>query len=231
MFDQLVESAAQRYRPAGRFAHGWARGKLGSDPAFRHLLSHGLLGQPQTVVDIGCGQGVLASLLVAARRQHQAGAWPPDWPAPPLQARVHGIELMASDVERGRRALGDEADFVAGDMCSTPFPPCQVVVILDVLHYVPFAAQDEVLTRVHRALAPGGRLLLRVGDAAGGFGFAFSHWVDRVVMRARGHRISQLYCRPIGEWVTRLQQIGFTVESRPMSQGTLFANVLLIADR
>ena len=115
-------------------------------------------------------------------------------------------------------------------MCDTGFPRCETVVILDVLHYVSFDAQDRVLARVRDALSPHGRLLLRIGDAAGGFGFRFSQWVDRAVMRARGHRIGQLYCRPLDEWVAALRALGFVVETRPMSTGTLFANVLLIAD-
>lgn len=230
VFPQLVDAAAARYRPAGRFAVGWARGKLGGDPAFRELLQAGLLGQPRTILDIGCGQGVLAALLVEAASVHRTGRWPANWPAPPQAARVHGIELMADDVARASAALGDSATFVVGDMCDTGFPRCETVVILDVLHYVPFDAQDRVLARVRDALAPHGRLLLRIGDAAGGFGFRFSQWVDRTVMRARGHRISRLYCRPVDEWVAALRALDFVVETRPMSAGTLFANVLLIAD-
>jgi len=106
------------------------------------------------------------------------------------------------------------------------------VVILDVLHYVDLEAQEGVLRRVHDALAPGsGRMLLRVGDAASRRGFAISQWVDRTVTRIRGHKVSPTWGRTLQEWIALLQRLGFTVQSIPMSEGTPFANVLLVADR
>jgi hypothetical protein len=46
-----------------------------------------------------------------------------------------------------------------------------------------------------------------------------------------GHRAPPTWGRPLAEWQSLLQAIGFAVQARPMSQGTPFANVLLIADR
>jgi SAM-dependent methyltransferase len=141
---------------------------------------------------------------------------------------------MAHDVARADSALAPavsagRASFVQADMCSADFSPSDAVVILDVLHYVPLAAQDEVLARVRRSLAPGGVLLLRVGDAAGGLRFAISNWVDHVVTTLRGHRLGTLYCRPLSDWQHTLARLGFMVEAQSMSEGTPFANVLLVA--
>jgi hypothetical protein len=103
-------------------------------------------------------------------------------------------------------------------------------VILDVLHYLPYDDQVQLLARVRDSLAGGGRLLLRVGDAAGGWQFRFSLWVDHAVMLARGHRPSRLYCRELTQWIRLLESLGFAVQARPMSEGTLFANVLLVGE-
>ena len=61
-------------------------------------------------------------------------------------------------------------------------------------------------------------------------GFLISQWVDRIVTFVRGHRVMPQFGRPLTDWVARLRSLGFDVESRPMSQGTPFANVLLVAD-
>jgi len=225
---RLRAAASAPYRDAGRFAWHFARGKLGFDPVFRHVLQHGLLAAGGRVLDIGCGQGLLASLLLAAGR---ADAWPEGWAPAPRGARVTGIELMLRDVERARRALGGAAEFHCADMRDAQLPACDAVVILDVLHYIDLAAQDALLARVHQALAPGGRLLLRVGDAQARHGFAVSQWVDRIVTAVRGHRVPPTFCRPLPAWMARLQALGFAVEARPMSQGMPFANVLLVAQR
>lgn len=228
---QLLDAACAPYRSAGRFAWHFARGKLGNDPVFRHLISRGLIAPGSRVLDIGCGQGLLTSLLLAAGRSADTQQWPAHWPAAPRGAQVTGIELMPQEVQRARTALADAAQFVCADMRDAVFPPSDTVVILDVLHYVSLAEQDRVLERVHAALLPHGRLLLRVGDTTRRGGYWASLWVDRLVGWARGRGLRPTFGRPLVAWVARLESLGFAVEPQPMSQGVPFANVLLVAER
>ena len=233
-------AACVPYRQAGRFAWHWARGKLGRDPVFRGMLERGELPASASLVDIGCGQGLVASLLMACMAAQRAGQWPLAWPVQSSALAYTGIELMASDVQRGRQALERVqappfgVQFVCGDMRQVALPACNVVLILDVLHYVDHAAQVQVLQRVQAALRAGQgdvrRLLLRVGDAANTRGFAISQWVDRVVTGVRGHRVPPTWGRTLPEWQALLQGLGFVVECIPQSQGTPFANVLMVAD-
>lgn len=225
----LLDAASAPYRSAGRFAWRFARGKLDMDPVFRHLLRHGLIAPNTRVLDIGCGQGLLASLLRECAQLARHGRWPSQWAVAPAGARVFGIELMSRDVQRARSALGDAAEFVCGDMRTTPFPAVDAVVILDVLHYITVTEQDAVLARVRAALPVGGHLLLRIGDAASRRGFVTSQWVDAVVTWVRGHRVLPQFGRTLAEWIAQLESLGFEVRSEPMSQGTPFANVLLTA--
>jgi len=231
---ELHTAACAPYRQAGSFAWHFARGKLGRDPVFRGLLERGLLPSRGQVVDIGCGQGLLASLMAAIDAMQAAGAWPTSWPAPPQANRYLGIELMPKDVARAEASIGtlpNQPKFVCADMREAALPACDAVVILDVLHYVDHAAQAALLARVHAALAAGGRLLLRIGDADSRGGFAVSQWVDRVVTMVRGHRVPPTYGRPLRDWLALLRELGFQARPMPMSEGTPFANVLLVAER
>ena len=225
-YDSLLDAACVPYRAAGRFAWHVARGKLSGDPMFRALLD-GSLVRDGALLDLGCGQGLLAAWLLAARDRFDAGDWPVVRPPPPRLASFTGIELMPVDVERARNALGARARFEAADIRERDFGHADTIVILDVLHYITIAEQDSVLARARDALEPGGVLLLRIGDAAGGFGFRWSKWVDRTIMRLRGHGWRPLHCRTLAEWQSALRRMGFTVEAQPMSAGTLFSNVLL----
>ncbi len=210
---RLLDAATEPYRAAGRFAYHFARGKLGRDPAFGAIVHGGWIPSGSRVLDLGCGQGLLASLLLAANRG----------------CEIRGIELMPADVDRARAALGDAARVELGDIRYAEFGRPDVAVILDVLHYIDRAAQESVLRRLRQSLAPRGLLLLRVGDAAAGWPFRLSNWVDRAVFLARGHGSVRLHCRPLADWKASLQALGFEVRAIALSQGTPFANVMLEA--
>ena len=226
---RLVDRASQIYRGAGRFAYHFARGKLGGDPMFLAMLERGLIPDRARILDLGCGQGLLAAWLLAAREAWEAGEWPEGWPAPGRLAELRGVDLLSSDIRRAQAALGTPARFEEGDMCRVEFGQTDAVVIMDVLHYVDFAAQDEVLRRVRDALPPNGLLLTRVGDASAGFGFQLSNRVDRTVAFFRGNRLPPLHCRPLPAWIQTLTALGFKVEAVSMNGKLPFANVMLIA--
>jgi SAM-dependent methyltransferase len=230
---RLRHAASAPYRRTGHFAWHFARGKLGRDPVFRAILERGDVGPGPLMLDLGCGQGLLASLLAASVHCARNGGWPAEWPQPPRQLRYTGIEMMARDVERATASLGSlpgAPQFICADMCQVDLPRSDLIVILDVLHYVDYDAQAALLARVRAALASRGRLLLRVGDTGQRWRFAISQWVDRMVTGVRGHHKAPTWGRSLAEWTALLRNLGFTVAQRPMSQGTPFANVLLVCD-
>lgn len=214
-FVRLSGQASALFRSAGRFGWKFARGKLRYDPVFRHLLEAALIPGGARILDLGCGQGLLAALLIAA-------------PATRIVA-YRGIELMATDVARAHQALGAGCGVERGDIRHAEFGATDAVVILDVLHYMTHPEQDQTLRRVRQALSGGGVLLLRVGDAAAGLPFRISNWVDWTVALARGHGATRFHYRSVAQWRSALEALDFNVRAEPMSRGTPFANVLLIA--
>jgi SAM-dependent methyltransferase len=226
---RLAQHAADRYRPSGRFAYHFARGKLSGDPVFAALLAGGLIPDGVRLLDLGCGQGLLAAWLHAARASHEQGQWPEAWPVPPRLGQFRGIEMIPRNVQRARRALGALAQIECADIRTADFGHTDVVIVLDVLHYMNPAAQEQVLQRVRSSLGPAGVLLLRVGNAAGGWRFRMSRWVDATVLYLREHRQGPLHCRTLPAWLATLAGCGFAARAMPTSAGTPFANVLLVA--
>lgn len=227
----VIDLASARFRPAGRFAYHYARGKIGGDAAFAALLHQGVLPDQPRWLDLGCGQGSLFALVLAAQEAQAQGHWPAGWPAPPQPKQLRGVELMARDVQRAVQAFGSHHPTVRveqGDMNQVDFGECDVVTVFDALHYFDHARQRQVLERIRAALAPGGLFITRIGDAGAGLPFQLSQWVDRIVTWGRGHRMPPLYCRSLADWRALLAEVGFEVSSQPMSGALPFANVLLV---
>ena len=229
--EALIKTASAAYWKADFTGYFRARGKLRGDPAFTRILSEGLLADADRILDLGCGQGLLAAWLDAARSRHneRPHLWPKEWPPAPRPISYRGIELRRQDVRRAQSALGSRAEFEVGDIAHADFGNVDAVVILDVIHYLNFQLQLHVLDRARAAMSSGGILLLRVSDAGGGIRFTFGKCVDLTVMATQYRRAPRVYCRSVPEWQRMLASMGFQVEAIPMSAGTPFANTMLIA--
>ena len=225
----LVEAASASYRTAGLFAWGFAYNKLRGDPVFTAILAQGLLGDSKRILDLGCGQGLLATWLLAAEAAYREGGWPSHWPRPPAPLQYTGVEINPREVARARAALGERARIVQGDISHVDYGPADAIILLDVLQYMDPASQEAVLTRARAALATRGVLLLRVADPDGGAGFVLGTLLDRLVALLRRGRWIRLSSRPQAEWRVLLERLGFATDALPMSAGTPFANILVLA--
>jgi ubiquinone/menaquinone biosynthesis C-methylase UbiE len=96
----------------------------------------------QRVLDVGCGEGMLARSL-AHRIPH-----------------VAGVDRDAASIELGRRQDADgKVEFVRGDLLACPFQPASfgMVTCVAALHHMDPAA---ALAAMNRLLAPGGTLVV-----------------------------------------------------------------------
>jgi uncharacterized protein (DUF2062 family)/2-polyprenyl-3-methyl-5-hydroxy-6-metoxy-1,4-benzoquinol methylase len=225
----LIETTASRYLGAGITSWEFANGKLRLDPVYREILRSGVLPPRGTLVDLGCGAGLMLAILATSREMHASGRWPHGWPAPP-DLVLRGVETRRRAAAIARQALGSDATIVEGD-ARDALPPCDAVLIFDVLHLMPERDQDVLIDRVAKALAPGGVLVLREADAGAGWRFrlvATHNWLTRAV---QGRRDWSFHFRAAGDWKTRLERAGFDVEVEPMRGRTPFGNVALYARR
>lgn len=217
-FDRIIEEAARRYRSSRPYAWRFARGKLRFDPLFRGLMHELLALKRGTILDLGCGQGLVFACLAAA-----PGA------CIGRELKLHGIELRAATACIARRALADVAQIDCSDVRSAHFPRASCIVLADVLFYMSRSEQDEVLRKAVHALDTGGTVLLREADAAGGWRFRMTAWAERLVALGQARRWQPHSYRSREEWVTVLSQLGLEVNVRPLSAGTPFSNMLYVA--
>jgi len=221
----LIEETARRYTEAGPWSWELVRGKLRHDPVYLSLLRSALLPAEGRLCDLGCGRGIALALLATAA---EIDAGPEGWPPPPRLA-LSGIEGRPGHAAIARRALGGAATVATADLRTTPLPQADTFLLLDVLHYLDAAAQEDLLARIAAALHPGGILLLRDADAAGGWRFTATRIQERLCALARGDLRQRFRYRSAVEWVEILKRYGFTAAVTPMGMGTPYANVLVRA--
>jgi uncharacterized protein (DUF2062 family)/trans-aconitate methyltransferase len=224
----LLSEAADRYLITGCASWELAQGKLRRDPVYISILKRGGLPPQGTLVDAGCGRGLMLSLLATAAA-HRHDDWPRDWPTPPGALRLVGIESRERMVDKARHALGAAATVVHGDLREVPLPSCDALVLFDVLHLLAGADQDVLLARIHHALAPGGLLVMREADAAGGWRFHAVQTVNTLCRVLQGQWQRTPHFCTAAEWQHRLAATGFDVEMDAMHAGTPFANIVFYA--
>ncbi len=227
----LREEAARRYLDTGMLNWEFVRGKLRYDPLYFNLLRRGFLPSEGLLLDLGCGRGIVFSLLLAAREVETRGLYPDGWAPPPTGLAFRGIEGSPKTAETARQALAGEAEIATADLRVAELPKAKSILLLDVLHYLPAADQEALLARTAAALAAGGVLLIRDADAAAGWRFAATRLQERFSALVRGHWRQRFHYRSAAEWTELLVRLGLTVDAQPMGMGTPYANVLLAGRR
>jgi uncharacterized protein (DUF2062 family) len=227
----LREEAARRYLDTGMLNWEFVRGKLRYDPLYFNLLRRGFLPSEGLLLDLGCGRGIVFSLLLAAEEVAARGLYPQDWAPLPRGLTFHGVEGRPKTAQTAREALDEKADIETADLRTAPLPAAKAILLLDVLHYLPAADQEALLAKAAAALVPGGVLLMRDADAAAGWRFTATRLQERLSALLRGHWRQRFHYRSAAEWTELMARQGLTVDAHPMGMGTPYANVLLSGRR
>jgi SAM-dependent methyltransferase len=227
MFDDLVARAAQRYRSCGMTAWQFARRKLRVDPVYRAVLEGPWLKRGGTVLDLGCGQGLMLALIAEARA---AGFFLEGGVEP---ERLIGIELREIVAAMARRALVDvgTVDVGAVDARSVTLPTARTALVFDVLHMMGATDQVALLRGLIGALEPGGVLLMREADAGAGWRFQAVNVANRLKALVFGYSSLDFCFRTAAGWRAVLEEQGLAVSVLPMGKGTPYGNVLLVGTK
>jgi SAM-dependent methyltransferase len=209
----VADQVASRYAGASRFAQGFVRGKLRTDPATAAILQHAATAPFGRVVDLGCGRGQLGlALMLAGFADH-----------------LTGLDRDAGKIaEATAAANGLPARFAVADLGTAEVPDCDTVLIIDVLLQMPEAAQYALLGRMVAAARR--RILIRAFDPDLGWRAALGFAMERLgrLVRRDGVEIRPL---PLPILESTLVAAGFAVRVAPCWAGTPLPNVLLIAER
>ena len=104
-----------------------------------------------TIVDLGCGQGVIAEHLALVRER-----------------RVLGVDSDSKRIEKAalRTAGVNNLSFQVGDIRTLDLRDLSGVVLSDVLHHVPPEDRPDLIAKIRRSLNPDGVLVIKEVDNA-----------------------------------------------------------------
>jgi SAM-dependent methyltransferase len=140
--DERAHAGPEHLDPA--YVAGYdAKTQLDLDAALALLRRHGL-GPETTLVDLGCGTGLLAA-AAAAEARRVVGVDPSPAMLEVARRRSDAVEW----VEAGFLTYGHEGD------------PPELVHSRNAVHHLPDFWKGVALARIHELLAPGGVLVLR----------------------------------------------------------------------
>jgi SAM-dependent methyltransferase len=196
-----------------RADRGFVRWKLRLDRIFGLLAAENL--GSGTVVDLGCGYGMALGFAAFGDSSR----------------RLVGCDLDAHRIAVARQALGAlNADLSVADVRRLDLPPAGLILILDVLQYLPADDQQALLQRCCSALAPQGMLIFRVHDCERGLWSTITMAFDRLIFACGGAGVRPLMLSA-AEYHSVLENAGMQVEQRRFRNRLPLAHILFIAKK
>lgn len=207
---RFVNGLFARCAPADR---GFVRWKLRLDRIFGLLAAENL--GSGTVVDLGCGYGMALGFTAFGDSSR----------------RLVGCDLDAHRIAVARQALGTlAADLSVADVRRLDLPPAGLILILDVLQYLPAADQQALLQLCCSALAPQGILIFRVHDCERGLWSTITMAFDRLIFACGRAGVRPLMLSA-AEYHSVLENAGMQVEQRRFRNRLPLVHILFIAKK
>jgi SAM-dependent methyltransferase len=189
--------------------------KLELDPLTRELAAFDTpLGR---VLDVGCGRGQFSLLL----RELD------------LAQSIEGFDWDPRKVQVAEQAARGDARYSVGDVLDAELAERDTILLFDVLHYLEYSAQRELVERLAQSLCEGGHLSIREMDGHAGWASRIGQWFEKVATKSGYNRARQAPCfQPIRSLTEQLGSLGFDCSIRGRS-GSLWSgpNVLVVARR
>jgi len=165
------------------------------------------------LVDIGCGQGVLANYLSLR------------FPG----SQVIGIDSNPKRIEVALKTVGERGNinFLLKDARGWALPSCTGVVMTDFLHHLSRQDQELILQKAFDSLEKGGRLVILESDPTAKpiYGYWLSYLSDRFL-----YPFSKICFRKPYEWENTLSHLGFDVKTIKMKY-LIFSPVLYVCQK
>ena len=118
-----------------------------------------------TIVDLGCGYGLVSLLVASCRNQ-----------------AILGIEASPAQMAMAQRAGRglQRVTFQCGNIAQMLIPPSAAILLIDVLYLFSDETQQQILTNCGQALIPNGVLLIKDNTTVPWWKYRYAHFEESI---------------------------------------------------
>jgi ubiquinone/menaquinone biosynthesis C-methylase UbiE len=180
-----------------RWSHVWNLARYTNQAIYRTALEL-LDARHQTVLDVGCGTGLMSAKLARMDR------------------RVVAVDLSAAMIARARRRYGDAVEFMQADAEDLPFDDDAFDAVINLISFHHYPDPQRAVAEFRRVLRRDGRLVLIAFDRGSRYitlaqsvngwtkGIAGRSWQktpDEICALLSGAGFTRIEVRPVHYWI------------------------------
>ena len=171
-----------------------------------------ILPEEGVVIDLGCGEGLLANYLALASQKR----------------KIVGFEIAPERLERAKKGIKNTT-FKVGDIINLTYPKGDAYLLFHVLHHLPSkSAQEKVLEKISQKLKPGSKLIIVEVYVEPSIKYLAAwiadHFLVPWVFEKRFY--TRAYFRKRENWLRLLKSIGYDVKVTMAVKGRPFPNII-----
>lgn len=207
--DRLIKS----YIYKGPILEWYTRVKVRLEGKYQPF--HELLPQKAIITDIGCGYGMMAYMLHLMSNDRQ----------------ITGVDYDTEKILVANESYlkNDAINFIAADATTYNLTASDVFIISDMLHYIPYEEQEQLIRRCLDKLNPNGMLIIRDGDRDLKERHKGTEWTEKISTEIVGfNKTTQANMSYLsGKDIEAIaQEYGLTVERLDLTQKT--SNIIFV---
>jgi trans-aconitate methyltransferase len=173
------------------------------------------------IVDLGCGYGVISHLVSAAC---------PD-------RAVMGIDISSRRIQAAKGSVNHRGniEFYAADIRDVQIPPCDAIMVIDILHMLPYRDQERVLAQCYEKLCDSGVLVIKdtMKSPCWRYIYTYAEEVIKTGLGVYGREVRGRSPRywEVQEFLKILNKIGFHATSVPLKSYLPYPGVFYICHK
>jgi SAM-dependent methyltransferase len=170
------------------------------------------------IVDLGCGNGLFPNILgIGSYRRHIVGA------------DLDETKIAAAERTKGRLT---NIEYAVGNIVTMDYPTGDAFSLVDVLYLIPYEAQETILQKCARALAPGGTLIIKEMDTRPRWKYIWNYFQETLAVKIIGFTLGErFYFRSRDNFENLLSGMGFRVDTVRLDKGYWYPHIAYVCTR